>query len=508
MGNLTIIGTIFAGFIFGVGIGYYLRKIWAIRRRDTIEAKIENLINEAKAKQKQILLSANEKALKIIEESKEEERNRQQEMLRSQKRLESREALFDQKIIDLESKKQEILDKLNRAEKIKEEISKIKEEQIKKLEKVASLTKEEAKKILLENTEKQIKEDILLRIKKLTEQGTEEIEAKAKEMLTIAIQRCATSHAAEITTSTIDLPSDEMKGRIIGREGRNIKTIEQITGVEIIVDDTPQAITISGFSPIRRQVAKRALEKLISDGRIHPGRIEEAVEQAKKDIALDIKKAGEDALFESGVTGIDPKLVQILGRLKYRTSYGQNILMHSLEVANLSMLLAEELGADKTIAKKGGLFHDIGKAVDHEVQGGHPEIGYDILTKFNMPEEIAYVAKGHHEDHPKTLEAVIVKVADAISGARPGARKDTYEQYLQRLGDLEKVATSFPGVEKTYAIQAGREIRVFVMPQEVDDLQSTKLAQDIAKKIEAELKYPGEIKVTVIRENRVIEYAR
>lgn len=508
MGNLTIIGTIFAGFIFGVGIGYYLRKIWAIRRRDTIEAKIENLINEAKAKQKQILLSANEKALKIIEESKEEERNRQQEMLRSQKRLESREALFDQKIIDLESKKQEILDKLNRAEKIKEEISKIKEEQIKKLEKVASLTKEEAKKILLENTEKQIKEDILLRIKKLTEQGTEEIEAKAKEMLTIAIQRCATSHAAEITTSTIDLPSDEMKGRIIGREGRNIKTIEQITGVEIIVDDTPQAITISGFSPIRRQVAKRALEKLISDGRIHPGRIEEAVEQAKKDIALDIKKAGEDALFESGVTGIDPKLVQILGRLKYRTSYGQNILMHSLEVANLSMLLAEELGADKTIAKKGGLFHDIGKAVDHEVQGGHPEIGYDILTKFNMPEEIAYVAKGHHEDHPKTLEAVIVKVADAISGARPGARKDTYEQYLQRLGDLEKVATSFPGVEKTYAIQAGREIRVFVMPQEVDDLQSTKLAQDIAKKIEAELKYPGEIKVTVIRENRIIEYAR
>jgi ribonuclease Y len=299
-----------------------------------------------------------------------------------------------------------------------------------------------------------------------------------------------------------------MKGRIIGREGRNIRTIERLTGTEIIVDDTPQAITVSGFSPIRRHLAKKALEKLILDGRIHPVKIEEAINNAKKELAQEIKEAGEGTLYELGITGIDPKLVQILGRLKYRTSYGQNILQHSIEIANLSVLLAQELGADVNIAKKGGLFHDIGKAVDHEVQGTHPEIGYDILKKFGMSEEIAYIARGHHEDTPKTLEAVIVKVADAISGARPGARKDTYEQYLQRLAELEKVATNFAGVEKAYAIQAGREIRVFVMPDQLDDLASLKTAKEIAKKIEAELKYPGEIKVTVIRETRIIEYAR
>lgn len=509
MGNLIIYIVVpIVGFGVGIGLGYYLRKIWAIRRKDTIEAKIENLINEAKAKQKQILLTANDKALKIIEEAKTEEKERQRDLAHQQNRLEKREALFDQKILEIEGRKQEILEKLNKAEKIKQEIGKIKEEQIAKLEKIASLTKEEAKKVLLENTENQIKDDLVQRIKKLTEQSSEELEKKAKALITLAVQRCASSHAAEITTSTVDLPSDEMKGRIIGREGRNIKTVEQLTGVEIIVDDTPQAITISGFSPIRRQVAKRALQKLISDGRIHPGRIEEAVENAKKEIALDIKKAGEDALYEIGITGIDPKLVQILGRLKYRTSYGQNILQHSIEVTNLAMLLAQELGADVTIAKKGGLFHDIGKAVDHEVQGGHPEIGYDILKKFNLPEEIAYIAKGHHEDSPKTLEAIVVKIADAISGARPGARKDTYEQYLQRLEELEHIATTFTGIDRAYAIQAGREIRVFVMPEEIDDLKAIKLAQDISKKIEAELKYPGEIKVTVIREKRVIEYAR
>ena len=299
-----------------------------------------------------------------------------------------------------------------------------------------------------------------------------------------------------------------MKGRIIGREGRNIKAIEQITGVEIIVDDTPQAITLSAFSPIRRQVAKLALIKLIADGRIHPGRVEEAVEQAKKELATDLKKSGEDALYEVGITGIHPKLVSVLGRLKYRTSYGQNILHHSMEVAYLSGLIAEELGADVALAKKGGLFHDIGKAVDHEVQGGHPEIGYNILKKFSVGEEVALIAKTHHDDSPELLEALIVKVADAISGARPGARKDTYEKYIQRLEELEQLAASFPGVEKSYAIQAGREVRVFVVPQEIDDLQAYKLAQEIARRIEQELKYPGEIKVSVIRETRVIEYAR
>lgn len=499
---------LFTAIVGGIAFGYQLRKMWAVKRKDTIETKVEGLLNEAKAKQKEILLEANDKALKIIEDAKAEEKERQQELIRSQKRLESREGLFDQKLLDLENKKQELLDKAEKVEKLKAEIGKIREEQMAKLEKVANLTKEEAKKVLIDNTEREIKDDLVERMKKLSNQSNLELERKAKEMLTLAIQRCSVSHAAEGTTTTIDLPSDEMKGRIIGREGRNIRTIEKLTGVEIIVDDTPQAITISGFSPIRRHVAKKALSKLILDGRIHPAKIEEAIDEAKRELALEIKEAGENAVYELGITGLDPKLIQIIGRLKYRTSYGQNILQHSVEIAHLSALLAQELGADVSIAKKGGLLHDIGKAVDHEVQGTHPEIGYDILKKFGLSEEVAYIARGHHDPNPKTLEAIIVQVADAVSGARPGARKDSYEQYLQRLEDLEKVATGFEGVDRCYALQAGREIRVFVVPEAIDDLAAMKMAQEIARKIEAELRYPGEIKVTIIRETRVVEYAR
>ncbi|NUM25869.1 MAG: ribonuclease Y [Candidatus Buchananbacteria bacterium] len=499
---------LFMAAVAGTGLGYQMRKMWAVKRKDLVETKVEVLINEAKAKQKELLLEANDKALKIIEEAKAEERSRQQELARAQKRLEGRETLFDQKLLEIENKKQELLDKAERIEKVKAEIAEIREQQYKKLEKVAGLTKEEAKKVLLDNTEREMGEELLGRIRKLQNQASIELDRKAKEMLALAIQRCAVSHAAEGTTTTIDLPSDEMKGRVIGREGRNIRTIERLTGTEIIVDDTPQAITISGFSPIRRHVAKKALEKLISDGRIHPAKIEEAIDSAKKELAIEIQQAGENAVYELGITGLDPKLVQIVGRLKYRTSYGQNILHHSIEIAHLSALLAEMLGADVTIAKKGGLLHDIGKAVDHEVQGTHPQIGYDILKKFGVPEEIAYIAKAHHDANPETLECIIVQVADAVSGARPGARKDSYEQYLQRLEELEKVANAFPGVEKSYAIQAGREIRVFVVPEEIDDLKAMKLAQEMARKIEAELRYPGEIKVTVIRETRVVEYAR
>ncbi|MBU1033292.1 ribonuclease Y, partial [Patescibacteria group bacterium] len=348
------------------------------------------------------------------------------------------------------------------------------------------------------------------RIRKLEEMESDEIDRKAKNIMAVAIQRLASSHVAETTTTNVELPSDEMKGRIIGREGRNIKTLETLTGCELIVDDTPGMITISGFSPIRRHVCKRALDKLIVDGRIHPGRIEEAVDEAKRDLALDIKKAGEDALFQMGISmaGIDPKLVQILGRLKYRTSHGQSQLLHSMEVANLAALMAEQLGADVTVCKKGGLFHDIGKAVDHDMQGGHPELGYQILKKFGFSEDICYQSLGHHEDKPKTLEAVIVKSADAISGARPGARKDSLEQYVKRLEELEKVALSFEGVEKVYAIQAGREIRVFVNPKEINDMTAIELARNVAQKIEQELKYPGEIRITLIRETRVIEYAK
>lgn len=492
----------------GFGLGYLVRRQLAQYKKDSIEAKIEKALTEAKAKQKEILLQAQEKSLKVLDEAKVEAKQIKQEMDSAKARLEKREAMFDQKILDLENQKQDLVDKTEKINKVKEEIAKIREEQLAKLEKIAGLTKAEAEKVLMDNAEKMVSESLANRIRKLEQEASEELEKKAKEVLSVVIERCASSHAAETTSSTVDLPSDEMKGRIIGREGRNIKTIEQLTGVEIIIDDTPQAITLSSFSPIRRQVAKKTIEKLIFDGRIHPARIEDAIKEAKQEIALDIKKAGEGALYELGITGLDPKLVQIIGRLKYRTSYGQNILNHSMEVSILAGMLAAELGANVAVAKKSGLLHDIGKAVDHEVQGTHPEIGRDICKKFGISDDIIAGVLEHHNDKPSTLEALIVKVADAISGAREGARKDSYENYLQRLGELENIAQSFTGVDKVYAIQAGREVRVFVSPDDVDDLSAIKMAKDIAEKIEGELKYPGEIKVNVIREKRVIEYAR
>lgn len=494
--------------IFGLIVGYFARKKVAQTEADSLEAKMQHLIDDAKNKEKEILIKAKDQALKIIDEAKIEETSRRKELRGQQQRLESRETLFDQKLLDIESKQTKLQEKANKLEEIKEQIQQIKKDQLDKLEKIAGLGKEEAKKIILENAEREMAEVLINRLKKLDDENSTQLEQAAKKSLSLVIERCSVSHAVESTTSVVDLPSDEMKGRIIGREGRNIRTIEQLTGVEIVVDDTPQVITVSGFSPIRRQVAKKAIQKLIIDGRIHPARIEEAIEEAKRDLALEIKKAGEEACYEVGVAGLDPKLVQIMGRLKYRTSYGQNVLQHSIEVSHLSALLAEELGANVTVAKKAGFLHDIGKAVDHEIQGTHPEIGRDIAKKFNLPEEIIIPIVTHHDDKPPTLEAVIVKVADAISGARPGARKDTYERYLQRLEELESIAKRHDGVDKTYALQAGREVRVFVEPHKISDLDAQKLAETIAKEIEAELKYPGEIKVTVIRENRVIEYAR
>ncbi len=494
--------------IVGLVAGYLVRKFWSKQSLSTAESKVDKILTGAKNKEKEILLIAKDKAIGLIEDAKKEENERRKEIQHLQNRLEKRESMFDQKILDLESRQQRMSNREGKLQKQESEIGKMREQQMVKLEKIAALDQEEARKVLLDNIEKRYKDLLYERIRKLEKVNEEEIEQKAKNLLSIVMQRCASSHAAETTTTTVNLPSDEMKGRVIGREGRNIKTIENLTGVEIIVDDTPGVILVSGFSPIRRHLAKRALDKLISDGRIHPGRIEETVEQAKKELALDIKKAGEEAAYEVGVAGLDPKLIQILGRLKYRTSYGQNVLRHSIEIAFISGMLAEELGANVAICKKGGLLHDIGKAVDHEVQGAHTDIGYDIMKKFKLPEEIAYIAIAHHEDNPKTLEGAIVKVADAMSGARPGARKDTYENYLQRLEELEGVATSFEGVDKAYAIQAGREIRVFVKPEKLDDYNTKELARKIADKIEEELKYPGEIKVTAIRENRIIEYAR
>ncbi len=496
--------------VFGLGIGYVVRQFVTKRQIDTAEARAEKMIQDAKGKQQELMLRAKEKAIKIIDDAKREEEERRREVSQLHKRLEKRESLFDQKLMEFQEKQQKLYDKVSKVEQVKEEVRKIREEAVRKLEEISGMTREQAEKRILEITEKELKEEIAGRIRKMESQAEEEIEQKAREIVVNAIQRCAASQAQETTTTNVELPNDEMKGRIIGKEGRNIKTIEQLTGTEILIDDTPEMIVISGFSPVRRMLAKLALDKLIKDGRIHPGRIEEQVEEAKKELAIAMKKAGEDSLYATGISiaEVDPKLVQILGRLKYRTSYGQNVLQHSIEVANLATLLAQELGANVKVCRQGGLFHDIGKAVDHDIQGSHPEIGYNIMKKFGFPEEVAYICIAHHEDKPKTLEGVIVKTADAISGARPGARKDTLEQYVQRLEDLEQTAAGFPGVEKVYAIQAGREVRVFVTPGEVDDFTATKMARDIAKKIEQELRYPGEIKVTLIREMRVTEYAR
>lgn len=493
------------GAFFG---GAWYRQKKTSQQASNAQSKAESILNDAKSKEKELLLKAQDKALKIIDEAKGEESQRRKEINGLQSRLEQRENSFSQKLIDLQEKQQKLYDKVNEVQEIKERIKAIKEEQMQKLEEVAKMNQDDAKNLLLKNVEEKAEEDLLIRIKKLENDTSDTLQEKAKDIMALAMQRMVSSYTVELTTTTIDLPNDEMKGRIIGREGRNIKAIEQLTGVEIIVDDTPNAITVSGFSLIRRHIAKKTLDYLIKDGRIHPTKIEDAVEMAKKELAVDIKKAGEEAMYEVGVTGFDPKLVQILGRLKYRTSYGQNTLSHSIEVAHLAAMLAEELGADVTLAKKGGLLHDIGKAVDHEVQGNHTEIGRDIAKKFNLPPEIIAPIETHHEDQPSGLIAVIVKVADAISSARPGARSDSHENYIQRLQELEKIATGFEGIERAYAIQAGREVRVFVKPDAIDDIKAHNLARDIAKKIETELKYPGEIKINVIRETRVTEYAR
>ncbi len=492
----------------GLFFVYLLKGMLLKHSVDSAQEKAKKLINDAKDQEKEILLKAKDKALKVIDEAKRDEQQRRQELSRMQSRIEKREEAFDKKLLDLENK-QSKLTKLEEDMKTKyDELAEIKEQQLQKLTKVAHLTEEEAQEKLLAYVEKQSKDDLFERMRKLEHVSEEELEKKARDMLSMVLQRVASSHSAETTTTTVQLTSDDMKGRIIGREGRNIKSIEQLTGVEIVVDETPGAILVSGFSPIRRHLAKRVLDKLMSDGRIHPGRIEEVVAEAKKELSLDIKKAGEEAAYDVGIAGLDPKLIHLIGRLKYRTSYGQNVLMHSIEVARLSAMLGQELGANISVCKKGGLLHDIGKAVDHEVQGSHTEIGYDIMKRFGLPEEVAYIAIAHHENSPTTLEGVIVKVADALSGARPGARKDTYEQYIQRLEELEGIANSFDGIDKAYAIQAGREIRVFVNPQDIDDYGAKKLARSIADRIENELKYPGELKVTMIRESRVVEYAR
>ena len=464
---------------------------------------------EAKTKEQEFILQAKEKAIKIIDEAKKEEEVRRVELRQVQSRLEQREGMFDKKLLEFEDEKTKLQQEREGVKNLKDKVQEIQQETLRKLQAVAALSMDEAKNLLLTKVEDDCRHDLMARIIKFEKDNHEELESRAQDIMVGCMQRTASSHAAETTSTVVNLASDDMKGRIIGKEGRNIKTLEKLTGCELIIDETPDILLVSSFSPIRRRVCHLALEKLMKDGRIQPAKIEEYVEEAKKDLAIDIKKAGEEALHKMGIIGMDPKLVSIVGRLKYRTSYGQNVLMHCLEVGTLAALMAEEVGGvDVAKARKAGFFHDIGKAVDHETQGSHTQIGYTILKKFNLDEDIAQVALTHHDTNPPLLLTKLVMAADAISASRVGARRDTYEQYVARLEELEKVAKDFPGVDKVYAIQAGREIRVFVNPNEADDYQAFNLAKDIARKIEGELQYPGEIKVNVVRETRAIEFAR
>ncbi len=502
---MVMIGALVAGSI----LGYLARQSIAKRQAYTAEAKIDKLITEGKTQAQEIILKAKDKAVRALDEIKREEARREEEFRKTKQRLERKEETLEAKSISLDREENELKSKAEKVREIKTELEKLKEEEIKNLEQIGKLSQDEAKKEIFKSVEEKNKEEIFARIQKLEKEGKEELEKKAQDIMVSALQRYASSQASDITTTTVNLPNDEIKGKIIGREGRNIKTLERLTGVEVIIDDTPETLLISGFDPIRRQIAKMALEKLITDGRIQPARIEEVVEKTKDEIDKKIKEAGEAAIYDVGVVGLDPRLVNLLGRLTFRTSFGQNVLLHSIESAHLAGMLSAELGADVAVAKKAALLHDIGKAVDHEIQGSHVDIGIRILQKFGIDKKVIDAMKSHHEDYPfETIEASIVQAAEAISAARPGARKENLENYIKRLEELEKIATSFQGVDKAYAISAGREIRVFVNPEKIDDLAAYRLAKEIAQEIEKELKYPGEIKVNVIRETRVIEYAR
>jgi len=494
---------------FGSILGYYARQSIVKKIEGTIEAKLHKRVMQARKESEEILNQAREKANQIITKTEGETQERRQELFKTERLLVKREHILDEKIFSFEKKEKEFGEKVEKLKEIKERLERLKEETGKNLERIAGLGKKEAKEELLKDIETRYDRELIERMQKLGREGEEKFKNRAKEIIIQAIQKYALPQAQEITTTTLTLPSDEVKGRIIGKEGRNIKAFENLTGVEVLVDDTPETVIISGFNPVRRQIAKIALERLIRDGRIQPARIEEQVEKAKQEVENQVIEFGEKAVYDTGVVDLPPKIIQLLGRLYFRTSYGQNVLLHSVEVAHLAAALAEELGIDAKIAKKAGLLHDIGKAVDQEVQGSHVDIGIKILEKFNQEQEVIDAMKAHHEEYEaKSLEAILVKVADQISGARPGARKDTVENYLNRLKELEDIALEFPGVKSAYAIQAGREIRVFVAPEEVGDLEVYKLARDIAGKIQTEINFPGEIKVNVIRETRVVEYAR
>ena len=507
--TLTIILIGVGAILLGVGIGYYLRLIIALGKHRSIEIDIKQMMVAAKEEAQKIVDEAKKIHDSKIAELKEEEKKKEDEFKEKEKRLIKKDEFLDVRQVEINKEVEAIKEKVEEVKRIQEKVTKIEEEKRTELERVSKLSENEAKEELLRDIEKKYEEDILIKIQKLENQNDDKLDRRAKDILATTIQRLASSTAAELMTTVVSIPNNEIKGKIIGKEGRNIRAFERAAGVELIVDDTPGSIVISSFDTIRRQVARLALENLILDGRIQPAKIEELVDKAKEEINKIIKEKGEQAVYECGIFNFDPRIVAILGRLYFRTSYGQNVLQHSIEMAHIAGMLAEELGADVAIAKAGAMVHDIGKALDHEVQGTHIEIGIRILQKFGADERVITAMKSHHEDYPyETIESIIVQTADAISGGRPGARRDSVENYLKRLQELEALVNAFPGVEKSYALQAGREIRIFVTPEKISDAEAKLMARDIANKIEQELKYPGEIKVTMIRETRIIEYAR
>jgi len=497
----------------GLLVGYILRKAVGEKAIGSAEQKAKNLIldaeNRSETIKKEITIEAKEEAHKIRSEVERETRERRAEIQRAEKRLIQKEESLDAKIENIEKKEESIANKELKLAERQKELDGFVVRQVEELERISGYTAEEAKSILLANIEKEIRYEASVLIRDIESKAKEEADKKAREIIVGAIQRCAADHVAESTVSVVPLPNDEMKGRIIGREGRNIRAIETMTGVDLIIDDTPEAVILSGFDPVRREIARLSLEKLIVDGRIHPARIEEMVEKAEKEVNAIIKEEGEQATFEIGIHNLHPELIKLLGRLKYRTSYGQNVLKHSVEVAHLSGLMAGELGLDIKLAKRAGLLHDIGKALDHEVEGTHVDIGMDTLRKYKEHESVINGMAAHHGDYePRNIEAVIITAADALSAARPGARRETLESYIKRLQKLEEIANTTPGVERSFAIQAGREIRIIAKPEEMNDEEIVFLARDISKKIENELEYPGQIKVNVIRETRAIDYAK